>query len=81
MASGSMISWHIQGEKVEAVTDILFLGPKFFVDGDWSHEIRRQLLLGRKKKVKLLSSVQLFVTPWTVAYQAPLFMKFSRQGY
>ena len=37
--------------------------------------------LERKKKVKLLSSVQLLVTPWTVAYQAPLSMGFSRQEY
>ena len=36
--------------KVEVVTDILFLGPKIFVDCDWSNEIRRQLLLSREKK-------------------------------
>ena len=38
----------IKGEKVEAVTDFLFLGSKITVDGDCSHEIRSQLLLGRK---------------------------------
>ena len=48
MASGPVTSWQIEGEKVEAVTDFLFLGSKSTADGDWSHEIRRQLLLGRK---------------------------------
>ena len=41
MASGSITSWQIQGEKVEAVTDFLFLGCKITADGDCSHEIRR----------------------------------------
>ena len=48
MASGSITSWQIEGEKVEAVTDFLFLGSKITADGDCSHEIRRWLLLGRK---------------------------------
>ena len=48
MSSDSIISWQIEGEKVEAVTDFLFLGSKITGDGDCSHEIRRQLLLGRK---------------------------------
>ena len=48
MASGPITSWQIEGEKVEGVTDFLFLGSKITVDGDCSHEIRRQLLLGRK---------------------------------
>ena len=47
MASGPIISWQIDGEKVEAVTDFIFLGSKITVDGDSSHEIRRRLLLGR----------------------------------
>ena len=42
-------------EKVEIVTDFLFLGSKITVDGDWSHEIRRQLLLGRKAMTHLES--------------------------
>ena len=42
------LSWQIEGEKVEAVTDFLFLGSKITVDGDCSHEIKRHLLLGRK---------------------------------
>ena len=41
MASGRITSWQIEGEKVEAVTDFLFLGSKITVDGDRSHEIRR----------------------------------------
>ena len=53
MASGSITSWQIGGEKVEVVTDFLFLGSKITVDGDCSHEIRRQLLLGRKAMTNL----------------------------
>ena len=41
MAPGPITSWHIDGEKVEAVTDFLFLGSKLTVDGDCSHETRR----------------------------------------
>ena len=41
MASGPITSWQIEGEKVEVVTDFLFLGSKITVDGDCSHEIRR----------------------------------------
>ena len=47
MASGPINSWQLEGEKVEAVTDVLCLGSKVTVDSDCSHEIR-QLLLGRK---------------------------------
>ena len=48
MAPSPITSWQIEGEKVEGVTDFLFLGSKISVDGDCSHEIRRRLLLGRK---------------------------------
>ena len=48
MASGPITSWQIDGEKVEAVTDFIFLGYKVTADGDCSHEIKRYLLLGRK---------------------------------
>ena len=48
MASGPITAWQIEGEKVEVVTDFLFLGSKITADGDYSHEIRRRLLLGRK---------------------------------
>ena len=53
MASGSITSWQIEGEKVEVVTDFLFLGSKITADGDYSHDIRRWLLLGRKAMTKL----------------------------
>ena len=52
MASGSITSWQIEGEKVEAVTDFLFLGSKITADGDCSHEIR-WLVLGRKTLTNL----------------------------
>ena len=48
MVSSPITSWQIEGRKVEAVTDFLFLGFKITVDDDCSHEIRRRLLLGRK---------------------------------
>ena len=48
MVSGLIILWQIAGEKVEAVTDFIFLGSKITADGDWSHEIKRCLLFGRK---------------------------------
>ena len=53
MASGPITSWQIGGEKVEAVTDSLFFSFKITVDGDCSHEIRRQLPLGRKPMTHL----------------------------
>ena len=53
MAFSPIISWQIEGGKVEAVTDFLFLGSKITADGDFSHEIRRQLLLGRKAMTNL----------------------------
>ena len=48
MASGPITSWHIDGETVETVRDFTFLGSKFSAPGDYSHEIKRHLLLGRK---------------------------------
>ena len=48
MASGPMISWQIDGETMETVTDFIFLGSKISADGDCSHEIKRRLLIGRK---------------------------------
>ena len=46
-------SWQTEGEKVEIVTDIIFLGSKITADGDCSHEIKRQFLLGRKPMTNL----------------------------
>ena len=48
MASGPITSWQIDGEKLEIVTDFIFLGSKITADGDCSHKIKRCLLLGRK---------------------------------
>ena len=53
MASGPINSWQIDGEKLEAVTDFLFLDSNITVDGDCSHEIKRHLLLGRKPMTNL----------------------------
>ena len=53
MASSPIISWQIEREMVEAVTDFLFLGSKITMDGDCSHDIRRQLLLGGKAMTNL----------------------------
>ena len=47
MASGPIISWQIDGETIETVTDFIFLGSKITADGDSSHETKRCLLLGR----------------------------------
>ena len=48
MASSPITSWEIDGETVETVADFIFLGSKITVGGDFSHEIKRRLLLGRK---------------------------------
>ena len=55
MASSPIISWKIDGETVETVTDFIFLGSKITADGDCNHEIKRCLLLGRKVKTNLES--------------------------
>ena len=48
MVSGPITSWQIDGETVETVPDFIFLGSKITADGDWSHGIKRHLLLGKK---------------------------------
>ena len=53
MVSDPITSWHIDGEKMEAVTDFLFLGSKITVNDDWSREIKRHLFLGRKTMTNL----------------------------
>ena len=55
MASGPITSWQIDGEAVETVASIIFLGSKITADGDCSHEIKRPLLLGRKAMTNLNS--------------------------
>ena len=53
MACGPITSWQIDGEKVEALTDFIFLGSKSTADGDCSHKIKRHLLLGREAMTNL----------------------------
>ena len=53
MASGPITAWQIEGKGVEVVTHFLFLGPKITADGNYSHEIRTRLLLGRKAMINL----------------------------
>ena len=53
MASSPITSWQIQGEKVETMIDFIFLASKIPVDGDYSHEMKRCLLLGRKGMTNL----------------------------
>ena len=53
MASGPITSWQIEGEKVEAMTDFIFLSSKITADGDCNHEIKRCLPLGRKVMTNL----------------------------
>ena len=55
MVSSPITSWQIEGEKWEAVTDVIFLGSKITADGDCSHEIKRHLLLGKKAMTNLTS--------------------------
>ena len=85
MASGPITSWEIDGE---TVADFIFLSSKITADGDWSHEIKRHLLLGRKVMTKLLllllslfSCVRFCATPQMAAHQAPPPLGFSRQEY
>ena len=53
MASGPITSWQIDGEEMETVTAFIFLDSKITADGDYSHEIKRRLLLGRKALTNL----------------------------
>ena len=53
MASGPITSWQIDGERVKAVSDFIFLGSRITANGDCSHEIKRRLLLGRKVMTNL----------------------------
>ena len=53
LVSGTITSWQIDGEKMETVTDFIFLGSKITTDGECSHEIKRRLLLGRKAMTNL----------------------------
>ena len=57
MASGPITSWQIDGETVDTVAAFIFLGSKITADGDYSHEIKRRLLLGRKVMPNLDNSI------------------------
>ena len=59
MASSPIISWEIDGETVEIVSDFIFLGSQIIADGDCSHEIKRRLLLGRKVMTNLDSILKI----------------------
>ena len=77
MASSIITLWHIDGETMETVRDFILRGSKITADGEWSHEIKRHLLPGRKamtslSSVQSLSHVWLFATPGTAACQASL---------
>ena len=71
MASSPITVWQIEGEKVEVVTDFLFLGFKISVDSDCSHEIRRQLLLGRKVMTKKQRHCSADKGPYSQRYGLP----------
>ena len=59
MASGPITSWQIDGETMDTVTDFIFLGSKITMDGDFSYEIKRHLLLGRKPNTNLNSVLKI----------------------
>ena len=58
MASSPITSWQIDGEAMETVKDFIFMGSKITADGDWSHQIKRCLLLGRKAMTNLDSTLK-----------------------
>ena len=61
MSFGPITSWQVDGEKVEAVTDFIFLGSKITVDSDCSHKINKHLLFGRKATTNLVK-VKMFTS-------------------
>ena len=79
MASGLITSWQIDGETMETVTDFTFLGSKITMDGDYGHEIKRCLLLGRKIMTNLdniLKSKDI-ILPTKVHLVKPWFFQWS----
>ena len=78
MGAGPIISWQIDGEKMETVTDFTSFGPKITADSDYSHKIKRYLLLERKALTNLVVVVSDSVTPWTAACQASLSFTLSQ---
>ena len=53
IATSSITSWQVEGETMETMTDFIFMGSKITADGDYSHEIKRRLFLGRKAMTNL----------------------------
>ena len=74
MASGPITSWQIEREKVEILTDFLFLGSTITVDSDYSHEIKRHLLLGREVMTNLNSVLK---TKTSLCHQRSIYCSFS----
>ena len=74
-ASGPITSWEVDGEKMETVSDFIFLGSKITADGDCSHEIKRRLLLGRKVMTNLDSILK------SRDITLPTKVQISSQGY
>ena len=81
MASGPITSWQIDGETKETVTELIFMGFKITADGDYSHEIKRHLLLGRNAMTNLDSILKSKDT--TFAKKGPYSQTygFSTKGY
>ena len=71
MASSPTTAWQTEGEKMEIVTDFLFLDSKITVDSDCSHKIRRQLLLGRKVMTKKQRHYSADKSPYSQGYGPP----------
>ena len=65
MSSGPITSWQIDGETLEIVADLIFLGSKITADGDCSHEVKRRLLLGRKVMTNLGSTLKSRDITWS----------------
>ena len=69
MAPSPITSWQIDGKKMETGKDFIFLGPKITADGDWRHEIKRCLLLGRKAMTNLDSIFKAYLKAETLCQQ------------
>ena len=77
MASGPTTSWQIDGETVETVSDFIFGGSKITADGDYSHEIKRHLLLGRKVMTKLDSILKSRDNKYNIIYETSRQSRFN----
>ena len=76
MASGPIVSWLIDGETMESVTDFIFLGSKITADGDHSHEIKRHLPLGRKSMTNVDSVLKSRDITWPTKVHLVKAMRF-----